>query len=526
MADLFSSSKSGARGKESKGKSSYSAKDIEVLEGLEPVRRRPGMYIGGTDETALHHLAAEMLDNAMDEAVAGHASRIEMSLAPGNWLTVRDNGRGIPVDPHPKFKNKSALEVILTTLHSGGKFSARSTRPRAACTASASRWSTRCPTSSRSRSRATRSCGRRPTPRQAHGQAEEPGRRQQPARHHDPLPARPGDLRRKRPHFRPARLYRMARSKAYLYRGVEIRWRCDPTLLGPKDDDAGGGDAAFPGRPGRFPRGSARRAATADADAFAGEGKLANGGGTRAASNGRWPGRRTAKARSDPTATPSRRPRAAPTKRACAPALTKGAQGLRRAGRQPQGGARSPPRTSWAACCAAARVFIRDPQFQGQTKEKLPSPDATRLVEKRRQGPFRPLAVRRRRRPPTSCWNALIERAEDAPAPQARARTVTRKTATRKLRLPGKLADCSAARRTAPRSSWSRATRPAARPSRRATAPPRRCCPCAARSSTSPARRRQAARQPGTLRPDAGARLRHRHALSTTTSCATSASSS
>ena len=103
----------------------YSAKDIEVLEGLEPVRRRPGMYIGGTDETALHHLAAEILDNSMDEAVAGHASFIEVSLEPDNVLTVRDNGRGIPVDPHPKFKNMSALEVILTTLHSGGKFSGK-----------------------------------------------------------------------------------------------------------------------------------------------------------------------------------------------------------------------------------------------------------------------------------------------------------------------------------------------------------------------------------------------------------------
>src|ERR1700749_3409617 len=102
--------------------SDYSAKDIEVLEGLEPVRKRPRMYIGGTDETALHHMAAEILDNSMDEAVAGHASFIEVSLEEGNWLTVRDNGRGIPVDPHPKFKNLSALEVILTTLHSGGKF--------------------------------------------------------------------------------------------------------------------------------------------------------------------------------------------------------------------------------------------------------------------------------------------------------------------------------------------------------------------------------------------------------------------
>src|SRR6201994_2490879 len=112
MNDLFSDKATGT----------YSAKDIEVLEGLEPVRRRPGMYIGGTDETALHHLAAELLDNAMDEAVAGHASFIEVTLEPDNWLTVRDNGRGIPVDPHPKFKKMSALEVILTTLHSGGKF--------------------------------------------------------------------------------------------------------------------------------------------------------------------------------------------------------------------------------------------------------------------------------------------------------------------------------------------------------------------------------------------------------------------
>src|SRR5215469_13600146 len=101
---------------------SYTAKDIEVLEGLEPVRRRPGMYIGGTDERALHHLAAEILDNAMDEAVAGFANRIEVELAAGDVLTIRDNGRGIPTDPHPKFKNKSALEVIMTTLHAGGKF--------------------------------------------------------------------------------------------------------------------------------------------------------------------------------------------------------------------------------------------------------------------------------------------------------------------------------------------------------------------------------------------------------------------
>ena len=115
MADLFSNA--------AKKNDSYTAKDIEVLEGLEPVRRRPGMYIGGTDERALHHLIAEVLDNSMDEAVAGHADWIEVELAADDWMTVRDNGRGIPVDPHPRFPKKSALEVILTTLHSGGKFS-------------------------------------------------------------------------------------------------------------------------------------------------------------------------------------------------------------------------------------------------------------------------------------------------------------------------------------------------------------------------------------------------------------------
>ena len=125
MNDLFASNGAGKRGKptpQPQPGTDYTAKDIEVLEGLEPVRRRPGMYIGGTDETAMHHLAAETLDNAMDEAVAGHASFIEVALEPGNYLTVHDNGRGMPVDPHPKFKNLSALEVIFTTLHSGGKF--------------------------------------------------------------------------------------------------------------------------------------------------------------------------------------------------------------------------------------------------------------------------------------------------------------------------------------------------------------------------------------------------------------------
>src|ERR1700750_553933 len=103
----------------------YTAASIEVLEGLEPVRRRPGMYVGGTDSNALHHLFAEVIDNSMDEAVAGHATFIEVSLEDGGYLSVIDNGRGMPVDPHPKFPKKSALEVIMCTLHAGGKFDSK-----------------------------------------------------------------------------------------------------------------------------------------------------------------------------------------------------------------------------------------------------------------------------------------------------------------------------------------------------------------------------------------------------------------
>ena len=216
---------------EPRPKSSYSAKDIEVLEGLEPVRRRPGMYIGGTDERALHHLFAEALDNAMDEAVAGHAKLIEVSLDADGALTVRDDGRGIPVDPHPKDRSKSALEVIMTTLHSGGKFSGKayetsgglhgvgisvvnalSERLLAVVWRDGFEW------------------------RQSFARGKPLGRLEQVA------PSRKGGTSiRFLPDpaifgedvaFKPARLYRMARSKAYLFRGVEIRWSCAPERAG------------------------------------------------------------------------------------------------------------------------------------------------------------------------------------------------------------------------------------------------------------------------------------------------------
>ncbi len=207
----------------SKTPDSYSAKDIEVLEGLEPVRRRPGMYIGGTDERGLHHLVAEVLDNAMDEAVAGHATRIEIELASGNWVTIRDNGRGVPVDPHPRFPKKSALEVILTTLHSGGKFSGDAYKTSgglhgvgvSVVNALSDELEVEVARDRQLWAQSYRR-GIPGTPLLNRGPVH--NRRGTTVRFH-PDPEIFGDLA-----FRPATLYRMARSKAYLFRGIEIRW--------------------------------------------------------------------------------------------------------------------------------------------------------------------------------------------------------------------------------------------------------------------------------------------------------------
>lgn len=223
MTDLFQNT--------ARKQDTYSAQDIEVLEGLEPVRRRPGMYIGGTDERALHHLAAEVLDNAMDEAVAGHATRIDMELTADGTVTVRDNGRGIPVDEHPRYPGKSALEVILTTLHSGGKFSgkvyATSGGLHGVGSAVVNALSDRLRVEvARDRQLWTQEyCRGVPLGPLTNVGPVHNRRGTVVSFHPDPLIFGDGAV------FKPERLYRMCRSKAYLYRGVEIRWSCDPALL-------------------------------------------------------------------------------------------------------------------------------------------------------------------------------------------------------------------------------------------------------------------------------------------------------
>src|SRR6266478_2243162 len=209
----------------------YTARDIEVLEGLEPVRRRPGMYIGGTDEKALHHLFAEVIDNSMDEALAGHASFIEVEMEADGFVSVTDNGRGIPVDPHPKFKNKSALEVIMCTLHAGGKFDSEvyetSGGLHGVGVSVANALSDRMEVEVARGQKLYKMVFERGKPKgklQDAGKA--PNRRGTTVRFH-PDPEIFGPKAR----FQPERVFRMTSSKAYLFGDVEIRWSCAKELV-------------------------------------------------------------------------------------------------------------------------------------------------------------------------------------------------------------------------------------------------------------------------------------------------------
>jgi len=264
----------------------YSAKDIEVLEGLEPVRRRPGMYVGGTDERGLHHLVAEVLDNAMDEAVAGHATRIEIELGAGNWVTIRDNGRGIPVDPHPRFPAKSALEVILTTLHSGGKFGGDAYKTSGGLhgvgVSVVNALSDELEVEVARDRQVWNQSYRRGVPRTkllAGGLVQ--NRRGTTVRFH-PDPEIFGELG-----FRSATLYRMARSKAYLFRGLEIRWSCDPSVPRPEGVPAEA-RLHFPGGLGDFLSASLEGHAMLMPRPFVGKVDFPEGGGVEWAVT--WPG--------------------------------------------------------------------------------------------------------------------------------------------------------------------------------------------------------------------------------------------
>ncbi len=435
MNDLFGPSGAAS------GAGAYSAQDIEVLEGLEPVRRRPGMYIGGTDETALHHLAAEILDNAMDEAVAGHASFIEVALEADNTLTVRDNGRGIPVDPHPKFKKLSALEVILTTLHSGGKFGGKAYATSGGLhgvgSSVVNALSERLDVEvARDRVLWKQSYVRgRPT-----GKLVQAGATQN--RRGTSLRFRPDRQIFHELQFSPARLYRLCRSKAYLFRGVQIRWSCDPALLkSGRDDVPAEAVLHFPGGLRDSLHADIGDAARALPQIWAGEAELPLSAGGQPTGRMEWAccwldaeGFLHSYCNTVPT------PQGGTHEAGFRAALLKGV----RAWGEHRGNRRAAQVTAedlTGALAAKLSVFVREPQFQGQTKEKLTSPEAARLVETALRDRFDHWLAG----DPASADNLLafaIERAEER-LRRRETRDTPRKSATRRLRLPGKLADCT-----------------------------------------------------------------------------------
>jgi topoisomerase-4 subunit B len=425
--DLFDTAPAPSKG--------YTAKDIEVLEGLEPVRRRPGMYIGGTDEHALHHLAAEIIDNAMDEAVAGHASRIEIDLEPGDILTVRDNGRSIPIDPHPKYK-KPALEVIMTTLHAGGKFGGKVYDTSgglhgvgASVVNALSEWM---------EIEVARD-------RQAHKMRFERGHTVGKLKSLGAVNWR-GTIVSFKPdqqifgkeiHFSPSRLYRMARSKAYLFRGVEIRWKCDPSLIKSAGTTPAEDTLKFPGGLLDFLRGEIEGRTTVTPREFAGRTENRDGKGAVEWAV-TWAPEADPFVNSYCNTIPT--PQGGTHEQGFRNALTKAlrAHGERVNNRKT---ALVTPDDLMASACAVLSVFIREPEFQGQTKDKLSTPDAQRLVENVVRDHFDHWLAESPQEA-DKLLDFVIDQAEDR-LKRKQEKEISRKSATRKLRLPGKLADCT-----------------------------------------------------------------------------------
>ncbi|MDI1285015.1 MAG: DNA topoisomerase IV subunit B [Reyranella sp.] len=441
--DLFDRSGGGKRAAATKD-NSYTARDIEVLEGLEPVRKRPGMYIGGTDERAMHHLVAEVLDNSMDEAVAGHADTIWLEMLPGNRILVRDNGRGIPTDPHPKFKNKSALEVILTTLHSGGKFN-----NKVYATSGGLHGVGVSVVNALSDDLVVEVA----RDRQAWVQTFSRGKPATKLKSAGPAPNRRGTTITFHPDpeifskqlFVPERLYRMARSKAYLFRGVEIRWKCDKSLL-PRNDKGGSGEIPeeesfhFPGGLKDYLTSEIGQRGTVVPQPFAGEAKSESNGtiGGKVEWAVWWPNDEEGFVRSYCNTVPTAE--GGTHESGFRSALLRG---LKRYA-ELTGNRKGSVITADDVLDGAAglvSIFIEQPQFQGQTKERLVSVEATKLVETVIGDNFEHWLTGDK-----EVGNVLLEhvvaKAEDR-LRRKQDREQQRKTATRKLRLPGKLADCS-----------------------------------------------------------------------------------
>ena len=414
----------------------YSAKDIEVLEGLKPVRRRPGMYIGGTDERALHHLVAEVLDNAMDEAVAGHANRIDLTLCEDGSVTIRDNGRGIPIDAHPKFTDRSALEVIFTTLHSGGKFSGDSYKTAGGLHGVGI--SVVNALSDRLEVEVARD-------RKLWGQSYSRGLALGPLREIGLAPNRRGTQVSFHPdpqifgeeaRFKAATLYRLARSKAYLFRGVEIRWAVEPGVPRPAEIPEQE-TLHFPGGLGDYLSSQTEGKALVIPEAFVGMRDFSNAVG-RAEWAIAWladdDGWVSTYCNTVPT------PQGGTHENGLRSAILRSLKGYG----EMTGNRRTAQITAddfMGGAIILLSVFIADPQFQGQTKERLVSAEAARLVEGLLKDSFDHFLTANPGQTQLLI-DHLVDRAEERLKRRA-SKEMDRKSATRKLRLPGKLTDCA-----------------------------------------------------------------------------------
>ncbi len=418
------------------GGESYSAADIEVLEGLEPVRRRPGMYIGGTDEKALHHLFAEVIDNSMDEAVAGHATFIEVELDEAGFLSVTDNGRGIPVDAHPKFSNKSALEVIMTTLHSGGKFDSKVYE-----TSGGLHGVGVSVVNALSETLEVEVARGRQLYRQEFSRGHPKGDLQKLGEVHN----RRGTKIRFRPdeqifgrgaHFDPARLCRMTRAKAYLFGGVEIRWACAPALIADKEKTPEKATFHFPGGLKDYLAASLDGEFQVTRDIFAGKSEKQGGHGSVEWAVTWYGGDPTLNSYCNTIPTPEGGTHEAGFRSALLRGLKSYAELT--------GNKRAQAVSSEDVMISAAgmlSVFIREPEFVGQTKDRLASIEAQRIVESAMRDPFDHwLADNPQEASKLLEW--VIARADER-VRRRQEKEVSRKTAVRKLRLPGKLADCT-----------------------------------------------------------------------------------
>ena len=396
------------------------------------------MYIGGTDEAALHHLFAEVIDNSMDEAVAGHATFIEVSVEPGGWISVADNGRGIPVDPHPKFPKKSALEVIMTTLHAGGKFDSGAYQTSGGLhgvgVSVVNALSERLEVEVARGQQLYRQVFARGV---AQGKLEELGRVANRRGTKVRFKADP-QIFGKEAHFRPARLFRMARSKAYLFGGVEIRWKCAPELIEPGTDIPSEAMFRFPGGLADYLAREIEHKDRVTPEAFAGKVTREGGHGSLEWAVA-WLAEDDGFVHSycNTIPTPDGGTHEAGFRSALLRALKDHAERINQAKRA----ANVTADDVMGGCAAMISVFLREPEFQGQNKSRLMTAEAARLVEATIRDAFDHwLAAAPSQATKLLDW--AIERAEERQRRKAE-KDVARKGAIKKLRLPGKLADCT-----------------------------------------------------------------------------------